>query len=61
MIDNMQKVNELEAEVAVKLDLTKLEQRLLEALQYMIDQHYRKPRELTPTPLSVRRKKGRKQ
>jgi len=40
MIDNMKKVNELEAEVAVKLNLTTLEQRLLEALQYMIDHHY---------------------
>jgi hypothetical protein len=40
VIDNMKKVNELEAEVAVKLNLTTLEQRLLEALQYMIDHHY---------------------
>ena len=51
MIDNMQKVNELEAEAAVKLDLTKLEQRLLEALQYMIDRHYESHR--PPEPLST--------
>jgi hypothetical protein len=40
MIDSIQKVNELESELAVKLDLTEREQRLLEALQYMIDRHY---------------------
>lgn len=40
MIDSMSKVNELEAELAVKLNLTEREQKLLEALQYMIDQYY---------------------
>lgn len=40
MIDRMSKVNELESEIAVKLDLTEIEQKLLEALQYMIDQYY---------------------
>lgn len=45
MIDTMQKVNELEREVTVALHLTKREEQLLEALQFMIDQHYAsKPR-----------------
>jgi hypothetical protein len=61
MIDSMLKVNELESEVAVKLDLTEREQKLLEALQYMIDRHYRELRGRTPVQLSVLHKKGRKQ
>lgn len=49
MIDNMQKVNELEREVTLALDLTPREERLLEALHFMIAEHYGKMR----TPLSV--------
>jgi hypothetical protein len=37
MIDNMQKIKELERELAVKQDLTEREQRLLEALRYLLD------------------------
>lgn len=48
MIDNMQKVNELEREVTLALDLTPREERLLEALHFMIDAHYGRMR----TPLS---------
>lgn len=40
MIDDLQKVNELEAEVCTALDLTPREERLLEALQFMIDLYY---------------------
>jgi hypothetical protein len=57
MIDNMKKVNELESEMAVKLDLTEREQRLLEALQYMIDKHYESHR--APTKLSDLLKGGK--
>jgi hypothetical protein len=58
MIDNMQKVNELESELAVKLDLTEREQRLLEALQYMIDKHYESHR--APTRLGNLLKGGKR-
>ena len=37
MIDNMQKVNELERELSTQLNLTEREQRLLEALRYLLD------------------------
>jgi hypothetical protein len=49
MIDNMQKVNELEREVTVALHLTKREEQLLEALQFMIDQHYASKRKSLAT------------
>jgi len=57
MIDNMQKVNELERELSTQLNLTEREQRLLEALQYMIDKHYESHR--APTKLSDLLKGGK--